>query len=217
MSRDVLLAVLSDVAARAAELVRLLDTAADASKAPAAERAALADAMTGVVQADLEVAQEAVFAAHGVRKADVEASYEWHAASGPGRDRKVVDAASAIRKMVGRHLLTRGKTLSVLREMFEHSITQSDAIADAVAAAAQSGGDVMRVMSTAPMGVANSYLQSRMGMTLQELLARAQVLSAGGVEDAGAQAFMREVRVCSGGNSEYRRMCFGCTRAFARL
>lgn len=192
VSKETMLAILYDVAKRAEEAVNNVDkaTTGPAYKGMSmAERGALQENAQALLQAELEAIQAAVFEAHKVSKEDVEFAHEFYN-SGPGRDRKIVDAASAVRKSIGKHLLTKRKILSVVRDMFMHQCAHTDEIADQIVAAAESGGDVMRVIQTAPINAANAYLNSRVGMGLQDVVQRGQLMAM----TTNDEAFVKQVR-----------------------
>jgi hypothetical protein len=56
-----------------------------------------------LLQAELGEIQARAFAARGVTEADVDAAFAFYN-SGAGRDRKIIDAASSVRKALGKHL-----------------------------------------------------------------------------------------------------------------
>ena len=185
LSEEALLSILAATSLRAGEAVRVIDRASAVLSAERgsplsmAEQGRLAENVQALLQAELEAGDAAVFAAQGASRAEVEEALEWFSRpGGVGRSRKVVDAASAVRKQLGRHLLTKRRILAALRDMFLHSCASAGAIADKVVAAAEAGGDVMRIMQTEPMEIANAFLQARVGCGMQELIQRAQIMAA---------------------------------------
>ena len=55
------------------------------------------------LQAELNAAQALVIVDHGFSVPELEFSFAYYN-SGPGRDRRIIDAASTVRKMLGKHL-----------------------------------------------------------------------------------------------------------------
>lgn len=188
-----MLRILEDVAKRALEAARVLEAAGKQSDSARVvsptDFSASGENAAALLTAELEVIQASVGEAHGLSREQLEFAHEYYT-SGPGRDRKVMEAASTIRKALGKHLLTKKRILSLLRDMFVHSCERTDDIAEEVVSAAQSGGDVMAVLQRAPMQVANRYLQGRIGLGMQELMSRAQVLGA----TSGDSEYMEQVR-----------------------
>ena len=191
-----MLSILAATSLRAGEAVRAIDRASEVlsaergSQLSMAEQGRLAENVQALLQAELEAGDAAVFAAHGVTRAEVEQAHEWFCRpGGAGRSRKIVDAASAVRKQLGRHLLTKRRILAALRDMFVHSCASAGAIAAKVVAAAEARQDVMRIMQTEPMEIANAFLQGRVGCGMQELIQRAQIMAA----TSGDEAYMEEL------------------------
>ena len=101
MSREVVLKVIAEVSKSAEELIATIEAAMRSLAGP--EKAAAEEARPYTLQADLNSAQAVVFAANGITAEELEFSFTYYN-SGPGRDRKIIDAASAVRKMLGKHL-----------------------------------------------------------------------------------------------------------------
>jgi hypothetical protein len=140
---DALLAIIADCAAAAATRVAVLEAAlkeahvGEAARLPSpsehgrggggseevtpSDRSAMAAVKGAVMVAELEALQADVWARHGVTEKEVVAAYDYYTA-GPGRDRRVVDAAASLRKSLGRHLLTKQKILALLKAMFLHQV-----------------------------------------------------------------------------------------------
>jgi hypothetical protein len=86
----------------------------------------------------------------------------------------VADAATAIRKALGKHLLTKRKILALVHDAFLHAVARTDDIAELVMAASEQGGNVRAALQMAPIQLTSAYLQQRIGLDFQELMTRAQ-------------------------------------------
>ena len=77
--------------------------------AGSADRLALEESRAYLLTADLDEIQARVIAAHGVSQADLDTAFAYYN-SGAGRDRKIIDAAAAVRKNLGKHLCVVART-----------------------------------------------------------------------------------------------------------
>lgn len=101
LSREALLAVIKECTKRADVLIETTEAALIA--ASPADRPRMTEGIAPSLRVDLEEMQEEVFAAQGTTLAEVNAAFEYFTA-GPGRNRAVADAASALRRKLGKHL-----------------------------------------------------------------------------------------------------------------
>jgi hypothetical protein len=137
-----------------------------------------------------------VFAAHGVAAGDVAAAHDFYTApGGPGYSRKVADAASSVRKALGKHLITKGKVKVLFRDMFLHQCGHTEELAERLGevmgrmGGPGAGGNPMELLQQLQMAQANEYLVARCGVGAQELMQRAQVLAKASEDEA----FLAEV------------------------
>ena len=98
-----MLKVIADAARAAEELVAVSEAAIRAPGLSMADRLAMEEARPYALQAELNEKQQLVFASHAVSQPELEFAFAYYN-SGPGRDRKIIDAAAAVRKMLGKHL-----------------------------------------------------------------------------------------------------------------
>ena len=116
LSKEKLLAIIAEVAGAAEGAVRVLDAAMRESPpggAPltASERLALDEARAHLLISDLEEIQERAIATAGVTSTELDAAFAYYN-SGPGRDRRIIDAAASVRKALGKHLCVAYKALA---------------------------------------------------------------------------------------------------------
>ena len=102
LSRESLLAVIKECSKRADTLIETTE-AALASAASPSDRARMAEGIAPSMKLDIEDMQNEVFAAEATTSAEVNEAFEYFT-YGPGRNRGVADAASALRKKIGKHL-----------------------------------------------------------------------------------------------------------------
>ena len=167
-----LLTILAEVALGAEASVATIDAACRSG--PEASRIA-PDTAAAALAADLTELQEGVFAAHGTNSAAVDAAFAYYSA-GRGRDKRIVEAGASLRRALGKHLLTPGRLLGCLRDMFLWQVSHMDELAADVMAAVEGGADPAQVLQVVPLAKAGEFTQSRVGLTLEQLMGRAQAM-----------------------------------------
>lgn len=101
LSREALLAVIKECAKRVDAIIETTEAAVLAA-APA-ERARMTEGVAPSLKLDVEEMEEVVFAEQATTASEVATAFEYYT-NGAGRNRGIADAASALRRKLGRHL-----------------------------------------------------------------------------------------------------------------
>lgn len=183
LTRDEVIAIVKECSQRADDIIDTHELAL-ASQRNAEDRSRMADSMPHVLKLDLDEMQAAVFAEHNVVQSDVEVALHFFC-SGAGRNRACVDAASQLRKKLGRHLITKQKLLRDTQAAYLHvlELLTPDVLEELVQAA-QAGMDFPQVLRQWTTNGMDEYLMSHCGMTSTELLLKGQALIASDAEFA---------------------------------
>jgi hypothetical protein len=189
LTRDEVIAIVKECSQRADDIIDTHELAL-ASQRNAEDRSRMADSMPHILKLDLDEMQAAVFAEHNVVQSDVEVALHFFC-SGAGRNRACVDAASQLRKKLGRHLcvtpllLWRSYTChcvlcctSIMRRITKQKLLRDTQAAylhvlelltpdvlEELVQAAQAGMDFPQVLRQWTTNGMDEYLMSHCGMT----------------------------------------------------
>ena len=145
--------------------IKLIDATFSESSVSKTEKLKITDQKALVLKSDLELIEDKILQRHNVGKDEFNAAFNYYA-FGTFRDKEVVAKSNILRKLIGKHLITKSQILPIIRAISRAQIESVDDVAEQLFEITRSNRKVpiQQVIQSLLSTVADEYILETTGL-----------------------------------------------------